>query len=120
MADSGISLSQTLTVPPGVTCTGLAITPGSSTLTVTQMSPVSPSSATFTAALTPPGCVGGTFAPLWSVDRVDLAQISAGTAEALVDLPAATAYGVGTASTTVSAWTALNNWRQTYDCISDE
>ncbi len=77
LTDAGISLSQTITSPAGVTCTGMAITPSPSTLTVTQMSPVSPSTATFTASLTPSGCYAGALTPLWSIDRVDIAQISA-------------------------------------------
>lgn len=59
-------------------CTGLTITPSTQTLTVTSLSPISPSTLTYTAALTPPGCYPGAVTPIWTVNdaKADSATIS--------------------------------------------
>lgn len=82
--DGGLELSpEGLTLSPTgtfdlTTCSGLVITPSSSSLTVTSLSPVSPDTLTFQAALVPAGCYPGTIAPIWTVDeeRADSVTIS--------------------------------------------
>lgn len=80
----GLELSpEGLTLSPSGTfditlCAGLVITPSSQTLTVTSLSPVSPSTLVYTAALVPSGCYPGTVSPIWTVDeaRADSVTIS--------------------------------------------
>jgi hypothetical protein len=83
-ADSGITITDggvALTgVPVPVTsCTGIQMTPNTAPakdLTVTAMTP-SPNTVPFTASLLPAGCYPGVPTFLWSIDKYDLAQISA-------------------------------------------
>jgi hypothetical protein len=65
-------------IPPSEACTSLAVTPNPGTLTVTQMSPVSPSTLQLSAALLPAGCYPGTPPVLWAIDRFDIASIDDG------------------------------------------
>jgi hypothetical protein len=86
-ADSGLTINDagvTLTgvpVPPAQ-CSGLLLTPSVSPakdVTITSISPSgtpSPSTAQFTAALTPPGCFAGTPSFIWTINKYDVAQVS--------------------------------------------
>ncbi|MES1187713.1 MAG: hypothetical protein ABUL60_28100, partial [Myxococcales bacterium] len=75
---TGLTLIQH-PLPPAQACTGLTLTPTSPiALTVTQLSPLSPSTVQLTAALTPSGCYPGTPPVLWAIDRFDIATINSG------------------------------------------
>jgi hypothetical protein len=65
-------------VPAAIACTSLVVTPNPGALTVTQMSPLSPSSVQLSAALKPAGCYPGTPPVLWAIDRFDIATIDDG------------------------------------------
>lgn len=65
-------------VPPAAACTALVVTPSPGSLTVTQLSPLSPSTLQLNAALTPSGCYPGTPPVLWAIDRFDIATIDDG------------------------------------------
>lgn len=73
--DGGLLLAESPNVPGG-SCESIEITPSMSELTVTQLSPLSPSSATFTARVLPEGCAGDEAEVAWSVDRLDVARVS--------------------------------------------
>ncbi|HET9958942.1 MAG TPA: hypothetical protein VFQ61_30840 [Polyangiaceae bacterium] len=75
VTSSGVTLTQTETSVIGTPCTSLAVTTTTPTLTVTQFSPVSPSSVQFSAALSPSGCYPGTPPVVWAIDRFDIATI---------------------------------------------
>ncbi|HMJ10440.1 MAG TPA: hypothetical protein VK524_03485 [Polyangiaceae bacterium] len=74
--DSGISLVRQIGSDAGVRCTGLTITPATQTLTVTSLSPLAPSTLTFSAQLTPAGCYTGAVPAVWTHDQQDLATLS--------------------------------------------
>jgi hypothetical protein len=61
----------------GIACTGVSVTPTPQTLTVTQLSPVSPSTLSYAAAFIPAACYAGAPSALWSVDKFDRATIGA-------------------------------------------
>jgi hypothetical protein len=65
-------------VPPSAACTALVLTPSPGALTVTKLSPLSPSTLQLTAALEPAGCYPGTPPVLWAIDRFDIATIDDG------------------------------------------
>jgi hypothetical protein len=81
--DSGITITDaavtlTATPVPVTVCSGLQITPSTSSakdLAVTTMVP-SPNTVSFTAALLPASCYAGSLNVLWSIDKFDVAQIS--------------------------------------------
>lgn len=60
----------------GTGCTGIEVTPRTTDLELTSLSPVSPNSTTFSARLTPEGCAGSNRRFAWSVNRPDLATVS--------------------------------------------
>lgn len=77
LSDGGLTLAPT--APPTHACTSLAITPNTSPATdlvITSMAP-SPNTVSFTATLSPAGCYTGPVPALWSVDKYNIAQISA-------------------------------------------
>lgn len=76
-ADGGLLLAESPSVLGG-TCESIEITPGNSALTVTQLSPLAPNSAAFTARILPEGCAGDDAEVGWSVDRIDVASVSEG------------------------------------------
>jgi hypothetical protein len=76
LADDGVTLKQVEGGSVGTTCDSLTITPGTGTLDITQLSPLSPSSIQFTAAVNPPGCYPGQVEVLWAIDRFDVATMS--------------------------------------------
>ena len=90
--NGGLELSGAPVVLSSV-CTGLSITPTPQTLTVTQFSPASPNTLTFVPNFTPLGCAPVGTQPLWSIDRYDIATISASGVVTLVT-PNATAIQV--------------------------
>lgn len=65
-------------IPPSEACTSLVVTPSPGAITVTQMSPLSPSTLQLSAALLPAGCYPGTPPVLWAIDRFDIASIDDG------------------------------------------
>lgn len=75
--DSGLTLNPTGTFSLS-SCTGLSITPSAPTLTVTSLSPVSPSTIAFSAALVPAGCYPGAANPIWTINdtRADSVTIA--------------------------------------------
>ncbi|HVH41544.1 MAG TPA: hypothetical protein VM925_04350 [Labilithrix sp.] len=80
----GLVLSpEGLTLSPSGTfditsCAGLTITPSTQTLTITGLSPVTPSTLSYTAALVPAGCYPGAVSPIWTVNdaRADSVTIA--------------------------------------------
>jgi len=104
--DGGLQLYQTQTVVSSV-CTGLTLTPTSQALTVTQFSPVSPNTLTFTANFTPMGCAPAGTQPLWSIDRYDIATISSSGVLTLVT-PQATAIQVSAFAGSLTATATAN------------
>jgi len=104
--DGGLELTQTLAVVSSV-CTGLTISPTPQTLTVTQFSPVSPNTLTFTANFTPIGCAPAGTQPLWSIDRYDIATISASGLLTVVT-PRATTIQVSAFAGTLTATATAN------------
>jgi hypothetical protein len=78
--DAGLTPLPHLVTDSGVACTGLAISPPTSTVTVTSLSPIvtSPAAPLLTASYTPPGCYAGLASASWSVNPQDLAVISSG------------------------------------------
>jgi hypothetical protein len=72
----------------GTACTGLVITPASSTLTITSLAPLSPSTVQFGAEFVPAGCFPGAAPAAWSVSPLDLATID-GTGKLTVVSPVA-------------------------------
>jgi len=106
--DGGLELQQAQTVVSSV-CTGFTISPTPQTLTVTQFSPVSPNTLTFTPNFTPIGCAPAGTQPLWSIDRYDIATISA-SGQLTVVTPLATAIQVSAfaGSLTASATANIN------------
>jgi hypothetical protein len=79
--DGGLTL---VLAPLPVQCTGLVVTPSTTTVTVTGLSPVTTSgSVTYTAALTPSNCYSKGYKVLWGVDhgeRADMVSTSDTTA----------------------------------------
>ena len=75
VSEAGLTLVPTVVVS---NCTGIVVTPGAPTVTVTSSSPLttSPASLTFTAAGIPAGCSLGTSNFVWDIDRADRATIS--------------------------------------------
>jgi hypothetical protein len=66
-------------LPTGVgACTSLTLTPSSSTITVTKLSPLTVSSnpVSFTLSASPSGCVAAPFQTAWTVDKLDRAATS--------------------------------------------
>src|SRR5690606_27549831 len=59
-----------------VGCTELVVSPQATDLEVTSLSPVSPSTARFTARLLPEGCAGSSRRFTWSVKHPDIATVS--------------------------------------------
>jgi hypothetical protein len=78
IADGGLLLVQQEGGVGGVNpCTGLTITPGPQTITVTNISPLVtvPDSLSFAAKLSPMSCAKGTVAAAWSVSNEDISAI---------------------------------------------
>ncbi len=71
----GLRLAETSDVPGGV-CTSIEVTPATSELRVTDLEPLSPNAATFSARLLPEDCAGHETPVAWSVNRPDVATIS--------------------------------------------
>lgn len=74
-SDGGLLLAESPNVQGG-SCVSIEITPSTTELEVTQLSPLAPNTATFSARVLPDGCAGEDAEVGWSVDRVDVAQIS--------------------------------------------
>jgi hypothetical protein len=62
---------------PNFSCQGLVVTASPATLRVTQLIPVAPATTQLTARFVPQGCYSGTVPALYSIDRYDLATVSA-------------------------------------------
>jgi hypothetical protein len=81
LPDSSVLLPDGGTVvaadAPGSSCTGIAVTPGMQSVTVTSLAPIvtNPQVVTFQAQLVPAGCYDGTIAVAWGLDPPDLATI---------------------------------------------
>ena len=75
--DAGVSLKLTQGILGSSTCTSLNVSASASTLSVTQLSPVttSPTQLTFTAQLQPASCYPTAPPVLWTIDRSDIATI---------------------------------------------
>jgi hypothetical protein len=104
--DAGVALSGTQAVVSSI-CTGLSISPTPQTLTVTQFSPASPNTLTFTANFTPMGCAPAGTQPLWGIDRYDIATINASGVLTLVT-PNATSIQVSAYAGTLTATATAN------------
>jgi len=111
VVNDGVTLKQVEGGSVGAVCTALTITPGNTTLNLTQLAPLAPSSLQFSAAVSPPGCYPGQLEVLWAIDRFDVATIST---TGLVNLVSAlagpikvTAYA-GSLSATVTLTVTLN------------
>ncbi len=76
LVDGGISLAASDGGTAFSTCTGLSISPSAPVLTVTSLSPVTPGSIVFTAALTPVGCLPGPISPIWAVNDARLDSVA--------------------------------------------
>ena len=97
-------------------CTGLTVSPGPQTITVTSISPfvTVPSSLSFTAKLSPASCALGAVPATWAVSNEDVAAIgSTGTLNLYVPVAAnmtVTAYaGSWVATTTASVVVAVQD-----------
>ncbi|MGC4089238.1 MAG: dickkopf-related protein [Polyangiaceae bacterium] len=109
-AGPGFDNSTSLTLKPStlVGCTSLSITPSASSVSVTQISPVTAPTITLTAAVSPPACSAATFATTWTIDRFDIGSItgsnnsngSFNVAKASVGSVVVTAYALGLSATT--------------------
>lgn len=67
VTEAGLALEPSGELSLGL-CSGLVLTPTARTLTVTQLAPVSPSTATFTASLVPAGCYPVAISPLFTIN----------------------------------------------------
>jgi hypothetical protein len=77
LVDGGVTLKLTQIQPGSSSCTSLQVTASSSTLTVSQLNPLttSPAQLTVSAQLQPPSCYPTATPALWSIDRTDIATI---------------------------------------------
>jgi hypothetical protein len=97
-------------IAPSLACTALVVTPNPGALTVTQLSPLSPSALQLTAVLTPLGCYPGVPPVLWAIDRFDIATIDDGLLTLVSPIAApitVTAYA-GSLSTSVTVNVKVN------------
>ena len=104
--DGGLTTLAT-DAPPPVACSGLSMSPTPQTITVTQISPVSPSQLQFNVALTPTACYFGAPPALWQIDRNDVATID-GTGKLTVISPIATTVNVSAYSGSYTATGVAN------------
>jgi hypothetical protein len=78
--DAGLTPLPYIAEDSGVLCTGLAVNPPTSTVTVTSFAPLTtvPAMPLLTASYTPATCYAGLANAAWSLDHQDLAVISGG------------------------------------------
>ena len=76
VTDAGLTLAPQ--VPAGANCTSLTIAASATSMTVTQLSPLTstPPAITFTATFAPAGCATAGTQPTWVLDKPTIATIS--------------------------------------------
>lgn len=82
LAASDAGLSIIVGTNANIPCASLTMTPATSTVTVTSLSPftTSPSSVSFTPSLNPSACYAGALNASWSTSAPDRVAVTAGTA----------------------------------------